>query len=108
MGKEPLRTSLGDLMHIKQIVTKLPPSKRDGMQPSFSSLCAMADIVVKRIMDLVKILCDMKGSQLSGHFYELSTLPFGACFPTNTVVNNLLAELGMVMSNDLSFLARLF
>nr|GEY05713.1 hypothetical protein [Tanacetum cinerariifolium] len=48
-------TSLHD---IRKVLIKLPTSNRAELQPCFHSLCSEANIVVNKLMDRVKNLCD--------------------------------------------------
>lgn len=65
---------ISELQNVKYTLTELSESKKAEMQASFSSLCSEAYSVVYKIMDLVKILCDMKGSRFRVYFDELSTI----------------------------------
>ncbi|GKD07385.1 hypothetical protein Tco_1187070 [Tanacetum coccineum] len=71
-GKSKISHIISDLDYIKQDIAKLPTLNRDD-EPCFSSLCSEADIVVKKIMDHVKILCDMKESRSSVYIRGLAT-----------------------------------
>nr|GEW54271.1 F-box domain, leucine-rich repeat domain, L domain-like protein [Tanacetum cinerariifolium] len=64
---------ISDLHDIKEVLIKLPASNRAELQPCFSSLCSEADIVVKKIMDYVKNLCDVKESRFSVYIHGLAT-----------------------------------
>lgn len=72
-GKSRISGIISDLHDIKEVLIKLPASNKAELQPSFSSLCSEADIVVNKIMDYVKILCDMKGSRFSVYIHGLAT-----------------------------------
>ncbi|PWA76435.1 F-box domain, Leucine-rich repeat domain, L domain-like protein [Artemisia annua] len=72
-GKSRISGIISDLHDIKEVMIKLPASNKAELQPRFSSLCSEADIVVNKIMDYVKILCDMKGSRFSVYIHGLAT-----------------------------------
>ncbi|GJV28822.1 hypothetical protein Tco_1385270 [Tanacetum coccineum] len=72
-GKSKISANISDLDYIKQDIAKLPTLNRAELEPYFSSLCSEADIVVKKIMDHVKILCDMKESHFSVYNRGLAT-----------------------------------
>ncbi|PWA86446.1 F-box domain, Leucine-rich repeat domain, L domain-like protein [Artemisia annua] len=73
-GRAKTDDIVSELKNIRYDLTKLPISKRAEMQACFSSLCSEANNVVTKIMDLVKILCDVKGSRFHVYFDELSTI----------------------------------
>ena len=73
-GRAKTDEIISELQNVKYTLTELSVSKRAEMQESFSSLCSEAYNVVNKIMDLVKILCDMKGSRFRVYFNELSTI----------------------------------
>lgn len=52
------RLIISQLRRIKELLTKLPAPKRANLQPSFSSLCVQADIVINQGTDSMKIHCD--------------------------------------------------
>lgn len=72
-GKEKTSEIISKLQDIKAILTKLPTSKRAEMQTCFSCLCAEADTLVSKIIEHVKIQCDMKGSFFGVCFHELAS-----------------------------------
>ncbi|GKA71084.1 hypothetical protein Tco_0777223 [Tanacetum coccineum] len=72
-GKSRISWIISDLHNIKEVLIKLPASNRAELQPCFSSLCSEANIVVKKIMDYVKNLCDMKESRFSVYINGLAT-----------------------------------
>lgn len=61
------------IQRIKELLIKLPVSKKEEMQAEFSSLCAEADTVMDKIVNLMKIGCDNKGSRLGVCLRELAT-----------------------------------
>ncbi|PWA67797.1 F-box domain, Leucine-rich repeat domain, L domain-like protein [Artemisia annua] len=73
-GKEQTDDIISQLINIKGVLTKMPASKRAEMQPCFSSLCSEADTVVNKIMDHVKILCDMKRNHFTVYLQKLSAI----------------------------------
>lgn len=58
-GKAKTGDIILQLRHIKELLTKLPASKRVEMEACFSSLCAEAYTIVNKITDDMKIRCDM-------------------------------------------------
>ncbi|KAI3812647.1 hypothetical protein L1987_17359 [Smallanthus sonchifolius] len=52
---------ISKLQRIEGLLTKLPTSNRAKMQSSFSSLCAEANLVIKKL-DRMVIQCDTRGS----------------------------------------------
>ncbi|GJW89837.1 F-box domain containing protein [Tanacetum coccineum] len=72
-GKSKISNVISDLDYIKQDIAELPTLNRAELEPCYSSLCSEADIAVKKIMDHVKILCDMKESRFSVYNRGLAT-----------------------------------
>ncbi|GKA96556.1 F-box domain containing protein [Tanacetum coccineum] len=72
-GKSKISDIISELHDIKKLIAKLPTVNRTELEPCFSSLCSEADIVVNKIMDCVKILCDMKGNRFSVYIHGLAT-----------------------------------
>ncbi|GJZ15256.1 F-box domain containing protein [Tanacetum coccineum] len=71
--KSNISNIISSLHDIKEILIKLPTSNRADLQPCFQSLCTEANIVVNKIMDRVKNLCDMKGSRFNVYIDGLAT-----------------------------------
>ncbi|GJW89840.1 F-box domain containing protein [Tanacetum coccineum] len=71
--KSNISNIISSLHDIKEVLIKLPTSNRAELQPSFQSLCTEANIVVNKIMDRVKNLCDMKGSRFNVYIDGLAT-----------------------------------
>ncbi|GJS84319.1 hypothetical protein Tco_0750860 [Tanacetum coccineum] len=95
-GKSRISRIISHLYDIKEVLIKLPASNKAELQPCFSSLCSEADIVVKKIMDYVKNLCDMKESRFSVYIHGLATTTLQ--FPCSLIWNSQQpAQLGMAM-----------
>ncbi|MFS8030195.1 hypothetical protein Hanom_Chr17g01531221 [Helianthus anomalus] len=62
---------ISKLQHIEGVLTKLPTSDRAKMQSSFSSLCAEANLVMKKI-DRKDVQCGTLGRRLSVYSDELA------------------------------------
>ncbi|XP_076931424.1 putative F-box/FBD/LRR-repeat protein At4g13965 [Bidens hawaiensis] len=72
-GKETASNVITKLNRIKGLLGELSASNRDTIQPSFSTLCAEANIVMNKITDCVKSDCDENQRRLSVCFSELAT-----------------------------------
>lgn len=73
-GKQKTSEIFSDLQDIKDVLIKLPMSKRADLQECFSSLCEEANTVVNNILDQMKIHCDMKGNRFSMYFHEMASI----------------------------------
>ena len=71
--KSNISSIISSLHDIKEVLIKLPTSNRAELQPCFHSLCSEANIVVNKIMDRLKILCDVKGSRFNVYIDGLAT-----------------------------------
>ncbi|KAI7732835.1 hypothetical protein M8C21_022163 [Ambrosia artemisiifolia] len=72
-GKEKASVIISMLKDINQVLTSLPASNRATFQPSFSTLRAETDIVMKKITDCIKMECDENQRRLSLCFHEFAT-----------------------------------
>ncbi|KAJ0427737.1 putative F-box domain, leucine-rich repeat domain superfamily, F-box-like domain superfamily [Helianthus annuus] len=58
------------LQKIEGVLTKLPTSHRDKLQPRFSGLCGEAETIMDGVMDRMKILFDKRPSHSNIYFHE--------------------------------------
>ncbi|PWA81805.1 F-box domain, Leucine-rich repeat domain, L domain-like protein [Artemisia annua] len=72
-GKEKMDYIVRQLRFIRELLTKLPASKRAEMQPCYSSFCAQAESVMCKKRDCMKIQLDENQSRLNVCFHELAT-----------------------------------
>ncbi|KAI7739812.1 hypothetical protein M8C21_024276 [Ambrosia artemisiifolia] len=72
-GKEKTSDIISKLKEIKDIITELPASNQATIQPSFSTLCMEADIVMNKITDCTKRQCDENLRRVNVCFHELAT-----------------------------------
>ncbi|KAI7732836.1 hypothetical protein M8C21_022164 [Ambrosia artemisiifolia] len=72
-GREKASFIIEMLKDINGVLTTLPASNRATIQPSFSTLLAETDIVMKKITDCIKMDCDENQRRLSLCFHELAT-----------------------------------
>ncbi|MFS8030200.1 hypothetical protein Hanom_Chr17g01531281 [Helianthus anomalus] len=72
-GKEKTSDIISKLKEIKDLMTESPASSRATIQPSFSTLCVEADIVMNKITDCTKMQCDENLRRASVCFHELAT-----------------------------------
>ncbi|KAJ0824569.1 putative F-box domain-containing protein [Helianthus annuus] len=71
-GKEKASNIISELQEIKGLLAKLPASNLATVQSSFSTLCAEADIVIRKIAECIKMDCDEGQRCLSMCFHELA------------------------------------
>lgn len=71
--KEKTLDLISRLQDIKDVLTKLPTSKRADLQVCFSSLCAEADCLLNNIVDHFKMQWDRNGNRFSGYIHELAS-----------------------------------
>ncbi|PWA93533.1 F-box domain, Leucine-rich repeat domain, L domain-like protein [Artemisia annua] len=71
-GKSKTSDIISWLCRIEGLLTKLPESKGDQIEKSFSRLCTEADTVMNNIIDCVKIQSEEKRSRLSIYCHDLA------------------------------------
>ncbi|KAM0059691.1 putative F-box domain, leucine-rich repeat domain superfamily, F-box-like domain superfamily [Helianthus debilis subsp. tardiflorus] len=71
-GKEKASNIISELQEIKDLLAKLPASNLATVQSSFSTLCAEADIVTRKIAECIKMDCDEGQRRLSMCIHELA------------------------------------
>ncbi|KAF5753739.1 putative leucine-rich repeat domain superfamily, F-box-like domain superfamily [Helianthus annuus] len=72
-AKEKTSDIIVKLQDIKSLLAELPASNQATIQPSFSTLCAEAAVVMNKITECIKMGCDENQRRLNMRFHELAT-----------------------------------
>ncbi|XP_071693113.1 putative F-box/FBD/LRR-repeat protein At4g13965 [Rutidosis leptorrhynchoides] len=71
--QEKVSRIFSELKYVEELLTLIPASKKVKMQAWFVSMCEEAHTLMKRILERVKIGCDMNQNHLSVSFQTLVT-----------------------------------
>ncbi|KAJ0509767.1 hypothetical protein HanIR_Chr11g0532871 [Helianthus annuus] len=72
-GKEKTSDIIVKLQDIKSLLAELSASNQATIEPTFSTLCAEAAVVMNKITECIKMDCDENQRRLNVRFHELAT-----------------------------------